>query len=189
MEGLSKQPMPISTQNGLLATFIRRGTGSSIGTGTYGLGSSDGAATTAIFPGSPSHDGTYTDEQVAATFVAMNPSSLDDGGDTFGVVDLTYSLAPDKNDTIALISGDIPSGSDPATPWSPNPATAEESAPGQFSASDIPSIDPSTIKVGGGGYGNEVPGTGGAVSASPSTTRLAIKTRRLGNLITPWPST
>ena len=151
----------------LLTQPIAKGGRATIGLGTFSLGSSNYAALRAMYPGSPAYDGTYDDEHVVTTYNDVNTSPINDGGHTFGLVNLDYADAPDLT-TVATGGGGLP-----GTAWSPTPA-----APGPgMNAHNIPTIDPANINRGGGGYGI------GDGLTSPATASATIARQRIGNLI------
>lgn len=151
----------------LLTVPTPRGGGASTGLGVFSKGSADYAALRAMYPGSPAYDGTYDDEKVVAKYDEVNTSPINDGGHTFGLVNLDYSDAPDLA-TVAVGGGGLP-----GTPYSPTPA-----APGEgMNPRGIPTVDPSLIHRGGGGYGV------GNGLASPSDTSRVVARQRIGNLI------
>lgn len=152
----------------LLTQPHARGGDASIGLGTFTPGSADYAALRALFPGSPAYDGTYGDVEVVAAFQAIVQVPVaNDGGHTFGTVNLDYQDAPDLA-TVPTGGGGLP-----GTPYSPNPASP---GPG-MNPRNIPAVDPASIHRGGGGYG---PGDG---LVSPSVTAVNIARQRIGNLI------
>jgi len=79
----------------LLTQPIPHGGGASTGLGIFSLGSADYAAMRAMYPGSPAYDGTYDDDHVITKYNEVNTSPINDGGHTFGLVNLDYSDAPD----------------------------------------------------------------------------------------------
>lgn len=152
------------THRQLLTQPSPRGGNASVGIGIFAPGSSDYGALRAMYPGSPAYNGEYGDEQVVATFNQVNTSPLNDGGHTFGLVDLDYGGAPD------LTSVTTGGGGLPGTPYSPMPAS-----PG-------PGLNPRNIPVapvhrGGGGFGI------GDGLTSPSETSRSISRQTIGNLI------
>lgn len=70
-----------------------------------------------MYPGSPAFDGTYDDEHVIAKYEEVNTSPINDGGHTFGLVNLDYADAPDLS-TVVTGPGGLP-----GTPYSPTPAS------------------------------------------------------------------
>ena len=153
----------------LLTQPIARGGGATTGLGVFALGSADYTAMRAMYPGSPAYDGTYDDAHVIAKYNEVNTSPINDGGHTFGLVNLDWAGAPDLS-TVAVGGGGLP-----GTPYSPTPA-----APGPgMNPRNIPTIDPAILRDqrGGGGYGV------GDGLASPSNTSVNIARQRIGNLI------
>jgi hypothetical protein len=120
-----------------------------------------------MYPGSPAYDGTYGDAQVVTKYDEVNTSPINDGGHTFGTVNLDYSDAPDLS-TVTTGGGGLP-----GTPYSPTPASP---GPG-LNPRNIPTIDRSLIRGGSGGYGV------GDNLASPANTSRVIARQRIGNLI------
>jgi hypothetical protein len=151
----------------LLTTPTPKGGRSTMGLGIFAQGSADYQAMRAMYPGSPAYDGTYADEQVIATYNEENVSPINDGGHTFGLVNLNFADAPDLT-TVRTGGGGLP-----GTPYSPTPASP---GPGMNSR-NIPTIDPNLIRRGGGGYGV------GDGLVSPSETSVNISRQRIGSLI------
>lgn len=151
----------------LLTLPNARGGGATTGLGVFAPGSADYAAMRAMYPGSPAYDGTYGDDQVVAKYDEVNTSPINDGGHTFGLVNLDYSDAPDLS-TVTVGGGGLP-----GTPYSPTPASP---GPG-MNPRNIPTIDPALIRRGSGGYGV------GDGLASPSNTSVNVARQRIGNLI------
>jgi hypothetical protein len=151
----------------LLTTPAPKGGGATTGLGVFAPGSADYAAMRAMYPGSPAYDGTYDDAHVVAEFETVSASPINDGGHTFGTVNTDFTDAPDLT-TVATGGGGLP-----GTPYSPTPA-----APGPgMNPRNIPTLDPSHIRQGGGGYGV------GDGLASPAATSVNIARQRIGNLI------
>lgn len=157
----------MSSHRQLLTQPIPHGGGASTGLGIFALGSADYAAMRAMYPGSPAYDGTYDDDHVVAKYNEVNTSPINDGGHTFGLVNLNFSDAPDLS-TVAVGGGGLP-----GTPYGPTPASP---GPG-MNPRNIPTIDPALIRRGGGGYGV------GDGLASPSNTSVNVARQRIGNLI------
>lgn len=151
----------------LMTTPQAKGGKAKTGLGVFGLGSADYTSLRALYPGSPAYDGTYGDDQVTATRDELNQSPLNDGGHTFGTVNLDFSDAPDLR-TVQTGGGGLP-----ATPYAPNPASP---GPG-LNPRNLPAVDPAFIHFGGGGYGI------GDGLASPKDTSLNISRQKIGNLI------
>jgi hypothetical protein len=120
-----------------------------------------------MYPGSPAYDGSYDDAHVIAKYEEVNTSPINDGGHTFGLVNLDYADAPDLS-TVVVGGGGLP-----GTPYSPTPASP---GPG-MNPRNIPTIEPALISRGGGGYGV------GDGTVSPSTTSVNVSRQRIGNLI------
>lgn len=148
----------------LLTVPSAKGGAATTGLGVFAPGSADYAAMRIMYPGSPAFDGTYDDEHVIAKYEEVNTSPINDGGHTFGLVNLDYADAPDLS-TVVTGPGGLP-----GTPYSPTPAS-----PG-------PGMNPHNMPAyagnrGGGGYGV------GDGTASPSDTSRNVARQRIGNLI------
>jgi hypothetical protein len=154
-----------------------------------GLGSSDSAIRIALYPASPVYSGELTDDKVIATFsnvvnlgglVGTNTPRVagDDGGHTFGLVDMDYLGAPDINGVVLGGAGL------PSTPWSPNIIINPDDA---HNPAGIPELDRELADKlkGGGGAFNTAPGTDAGANvagANPKNTSLVIATQRIGSL-------
>jgi hypothetical protein len=144
---------------------------------TYGLGSTSTADLYAIYPGSPVYSGEINDETVTETFMNVVMSGeINDGGHTFGSVNIDYQAAPDLNEV------ETGGGGLPATPYAPNVAVAPEDP---HNPAGIPAegAEATARLRGGGGAFTAAPGTGGNVAANPKDTSTAISQLRIGEYI------
>lgn len=152
----------------LLTEPHAKGGTATTGLGLFSPGSADYAAMRAMYPGSPAYDGTYGDNEVVTAYQAIVQAPVaNDGGHTFGTVNINYQDSPDLS-TVVVGGGGLP-----GTPYSPTPASP---GPG-LNPRNIPTIDPALIKKGGGGAGV------GDGLASPSKTSVGIARQTIGNLI------
>jgi len=151
----------------LLTVPAPKGGNASTGLGMFAQGSADYSALRAQFPGSPAYDGTYDDAAVVNLYNTVQTSPVNDGGHTFGTVNIDYSDAPNLAE-VAVGGGGLP-----GTPYSPTPASP---GPG-MNPRNIPTLDPANIHKGGGGYGI------GDGLASPSNTSVNVGRQKIGNLI------
>jgi len=152
----------------LLTEPHAKGGTATTGLGLFAPGSAGYAGLKAMYPGSPAYDGTYGDEQAIAEYQSIVQASVvSDGGHTFGTVELDYQNAPD------LMEVAVGGGGLPGTPFVPTPASP---GPG-LNPRNIPTIDPTLINPGGGGYGV------GDGLASPAATSVNVARQTIGNLI------
>lgn len=142
-----------------------------------GLGNQNFAALQKGFPGSPIYRGELTDTEVVKQFqnvvnvgdpVAGRVAG-DDGGHTFGRVDLDYRSAPDLN---AVVVG---GGGKPGSPYAPNIASPPE---GQNPA-DIPATGVEATELAKGSGGPFV----GDGFANPKNTSSVISQQKIGSLV------
>lgn len=134
-----------------------------------GNGSSDTATLQEMFPGSPVYEGTLTDDVATAQYMDQILSGeINDGGHTFGTVNIDYVGAPNMGD---VITG---GGGLPGTSFSPNIASPPV---GQ---------NPADIPVAGADAAEKAKGSGGAFSgdglASPKDTSRVISKQKIGTL-------
>ena len=141
-----------------------------------GLGKSHTRSMQAAFPGSPIYKGELTNDTVKEQFnnvvsvgdpVAGRVAG-DDGGHTFGVVDLDYGAAPDLNSVV------IGGAGLPGSPYAPNIGVPSE---GQNPA-DIPAsgVEATELQRGSGGAFS------GDGLANPKDTSLVISGQKIGSL-------
>ena len=133
---------------------------------TRGNGSSDTANLRALYPGSPVYRGELTDEVATDNFMnEVLSGEINDGGHTFGTVDIDYRDAPNL--------ADVETGGDglPGSPYGPNIATPPE---GQNPA-DIPAAGVEATERARGSGGAFV----GNGLASPSDSAAVIHVKRL----------
>lgn len=136
---------------------------------TRGNGSSDTANLQIMFPGSPVYQGDLTDESATAQYMDQILSGeIDDGGHTFGTVDIDYTGAPDMDEVV------VGGGGLPGSPWAPNiavPPTGQNPA-------DIPEagVEATTNARGSGGAFQ------GDGLAQPADTAAAISRQTIGSL-------
>ena len=134
-----------------------------------GNGSSDTANLRALYPGSPVYRGELTDEIATANFMTeVLSGEINDGGHTFGTVDIDYRGAPNLADV------EVGGGGLPGSPYGPNIATPPE---GQNPA-DIPSAGVEATERARGSGGAFV----GNGLASPSDTSAVISRQTIGSL-------
>lgn len=134
-----------------------------------GNGSSDTANLQVLYPGSPVYQGEMTDETVTAAYMDQILSGeINDGGHTFGTVDIDYREAPN------LAEVEVGGGGLPGSPYGPNIATPPE---GQ---------NPADIPAAGVAATERARGSGGAFVgnglASPSDTSAVISRQTIGSL-------
>ena len=137
---------------------------------TGGSGKSDLAVLQAAFPGSPVYSGDLTDEVATEQYMnIVTNAEVNDGGHTFGTVDLNYTGAPN------LAEVEVGGGGLPGSPYAPNIA----SPPNGQNPADIPAsgVDATNLARGSGGAfsGNGL--------ANPKDTSLVISGQRIGSLI------
>lgn len=139
---------------------------------TGGSGRSDIQALKAAYPGSPVYrtDDPITDETVTDTYMNIVTNAVvNDGGHTFGTVDLNYTGAPNLEDV------EVGGGGKPGSPYAPNIASPPE---GQ---------NPADIPASGVEATNRARGSGGAFTgnglASPSSTAAVISGQKIGSLV------
>lgn len=134
-----------------------------------GNGSSDTANLQKLYPGSPVYQGTLTDEVATAQyFDQILAGEIDDGGHTFGTVNIDYADAPDLNDVV------IGGGGLPGSPYGPNIAVPAEG----MNPADIPEAGVEATENARGG-GSPFPGD---ALASPKSTSAVISRQRVGSL-------
>jgi len=137
---------------------------------TSANGSTDTTALTLAFPGSPVYHGEVTDATVTATYQAVLDGDQNDGGHTFGTVNMDYAATPNIAE---VVTG---GGGLPGSPWAPNIA----SPPAGQNPTDIPSSGVEAT--------NRARGTGGAFNGngleSPSDGSARIGHQRIGSLMT-----
>lgn len=136
---------------------------------TRGNGSSDTANLRRMYPGSPVYSGELTDEVATNAFMdEVLSGEINDGGHTFGTVDIDYKGAPNLADVV------IGGGGLPGSPYAPNIATP---ASGQ---------NPADIPAAGVEATANARGSGGAFSgdglANPSDTSAVISRQTIGSL-------
>jgi hypothetical protein len=136
---------------------------------TGGSGKSDIAVLQKAFPGSPVYAGSLTDEYATDQYMdIVTNAEVNDGGHTFGTVDLNYSQAPDLNDV------EVGGAGKPGSPYAPNIASPPE---GQ---------NPADIPESGVEATERARGSGGAFSgdglANPKDTSLVISEQKIGSL-------
>lgn len=144
---------------------------------TYGLGSTSTADLYALYPASPVYSGELTDEVAEKIFLDLVKSGeINDGGHTFGTVNIDYQTAPDLN-TVETGGGGLP-----GTPYSPNVAVAPEDP---HNPAGIPAAgaEATANLRGGGGAFNSVPGTGNNITANPKDTSAVVSSQKIGDLI------
>ena len=134
-----------------------------------GNGSSDTATLQEMFPGSPVYQGTLTDDVATAQYMDQILSGeIDDGGHTFGVVDIDYTGAPN------LAEVETGGGGLPGTPYGPNIA----SPPVGQNPADIPAA--------GADAAERAQGSGGAFGGdgrrSPNDSSAVISQQKIGTL-------
>jgi hypothetical protein len=137
---------------------------------TGGSGKSDLAVLQAAFPGSPVYSGDLTDEVATEQYMnIVTNAEVNDGGHTFGTVDLNYTGAPNLADVV------VGGGGLPGSPYAPNIA----SPPSGQNPADIPAsgVDATNLARGSGGA---YPGDG---LANPKDTSLVISGQKIGSLI------
>ncbi len=132
-------------------------------------GSSDTANLQLLYPGSPVYQGELTDEVATDQYMDQILSGeINDGGHTFGTVDIDYTEAPNLADVVVGGAGL------PGSPFGPNIAVPPE---GQNPA-DIPEAGVAATEA--------ARGSGGAFSgdglASPHNTSAVISRQTIGTL-------
>jgi hypothetical protein len=143
---------------------------------TGGSGKADLAVLQAAFPGSPVYSGDIDDTYVTEQYMNIVTNAVvNDGGHTFGTVDLNYTGAPNLEEV------EVGGGGLPGSPYAPNIA----SPPVGQNPADIPAsgVEATNRARGSGGAFNSVPGTGDAVSASPNNTAAVISRQTVGSLL------
>lgn len=139
---------------------------------TAGLGSAGSGDLKILYPGSPLHDGTYTDAKLKEIYSSLVLSAeANDGGHTFGTVSRDYVDAPDMAD-VKTGGGGLP-----GTPYSPNIASP---GPG-MNPKNIPAAgaDATARQPHGGGYGIG----DGLASPKEMSAKVAAANKTLGELI------
>lgn len=137
---------------------------------TGGAGKSDLAVLQRAFPGSPVYSGDLTDDSATEQYMnVVTNAVVNDGGHTFGTVDLNYTGAPNLAD-VAVGGGGLPGSA-----YAPNIA----SPPSGQNPADIPASGVEATQ--------RARGAGGAFSgdglASPNNTSAVISEQRIGSLI------
>lgn len=137
---------------------------------TGGSGKSDIAVLQRAFPGSPVYSGDLTDEVATEQYMnIVTNATVNDGGHTFGTVDLNYTGAPNLEDV------EVGGAGKPGSPYAPNIA----SPPSGQNPADIPESGVEATE--------RARGSGGAFSgdglASPSSTASVISRQTVGSLI------
>ena len=134
-----------------------------------GNGSSDTANLQALYPGSPVYQGELTDEVATAQYMDQILSGeINDGGHTFGTVDIDYSQAPN------LAEVEVGGGGLPGSPYGPNIAVpAEGQNPADIPAAGVAATE--NARGSGGAFG-------GDGFASPSDTSAVISRQTIGSL-------
>lgn len=136
---------------------------------TGGVGKADIAVLQRSFPGSPVYSGELTDEVATEHYMSIVTNAVvNDGGHTFGTVDLNYTGAPNLADV------EVGGGGKPGSPYAPNIASPPE---GQ---------NPADIPASGVEATERARGSGGAFTgnglASPSSTAAVISRQKIGSL-------
>lgn len=136
---------------------------------TGGAGHSDIIVLQNSFPGSPVYSGEINDNTVTDTYMnIVTNATVNDGGHTFGTVDLNYTGAPNLADV------EVGGAGLPGSPYAPNIASPPE---GQ---------NPADIPASGVEATNRARGSGGAFSgdglASPNNTSNVISRQTVGSL-------
>lgn len=136
---------------------------------TRANGSSDTANLRALYPGSPVYRGDLTDDIATEKFMTeVLSGEINDGGHTFGTVDIDYRSAPNLADV------EVGGGGLPGSPYGPNIATPAE---GQ---------NPADIPAAGVEATERAKGSGGAFVgdglASPSDTSAVVSRQTIGSL-------
>jgi len=136
---------------------------------TRGNGSSDTANLRVLYPGSPVYRGELTDEIATDQYMdEILSGEINDGGHTFGTVDIDYRGAPNLADVV------VGGGGLPGSPYGPNIATPPE---GQ---------NPADIPAAGVEATERARGSGGAFTGdglrSPSYTSAVISRQTIGSL-------
>ena len=136
---------------------------------TGGAGKSDLAVLQRAFPGSPVYSGDLTDEVATEQYMSIVTNSVvNDGGHTFGTVDLNYTDAPNLADV------EVGGAGLPGSPYAPNIA----SPPSGQNPADIPASGVEATE--------RARGSGGAFSgdglASPNNTASVISRQTVGSL-------
>lgn len=137
---------------------------------TGGSGKSNLAVLQAAFPGSPVYSGDLTDDVAKDQYMnIVTDATVNDGGHTFGTVDLNYTGAPNLADV------EVGGGGLPGSPYAPNIA----SPPTGQNPADIPAsgVDATNLARGSGGA---FPGDG---LANPQDTSAVISNQRIGSLL------
>ena len=134
------------------------------------IGKSDIAGLQSAFPGSPVYDGTLTDQVATDQYMnIVTNATVNDGGHTFGTVDLNYGSAPNLEDV------EVGGGGKPGSPYAPNIA----SPPTGQNPADIPESGVEATE--------RARGSGGAFSgnglASPDSTSRVISRQTVGSLL------
>lgn len=137
---------------------------------TGGVGKSNLASLQAAYPGSPVYSGDLTDDVAKEQYMKIvTDANVNDGGHTFGTVDLNYTGAPNLADV------EVGGGGLPGSPYAPNVATPPT---GQ---------NPADIPASGVDATNLARGSGGAFSgdglANPKDTSATISNQKIGSLL------
>lgn len=136
---------------------------------TGGTGKSDIAVLQKAFPGSPVYSGDLTDVVATEQYInIVTNANVNDGGHTFGTVDLNYTGAPDLA-TVVVGGGGLP-----GSPYAPNIASPPE---GQ-NPRDIPAAGVEATEA---AKGSGAPFNGDGL-ANPKDTSLVISGQTIGSL-------
>lgn len=137
---------------------------------TGGIGRSDVISLQNAYPGSPVYEGTLTDQVATDQYMnIVTNAAVNDGGHTFGTVDLNYGASPNLADV------EVGGGGKPGSPYAPNIA----SPPSGQNPADIPESGVEATE--------RARGSGGAFTgnglASPSNTAAVISRQTVGSLL------
>lgn len=151
---------------------------------TFGLGSSDTRDLQIIYPGSPVYSGEYKDAQVEAISQEFQDGLVNDGGHTFGSVNLDYGPSTSNPEGAPdLADVEVGGAGLPGSPYAPNIAAAPEDP---HNPRNIPAAgaEATQRKQGSGGPFNSPPGASSENSIpSPKHTTERIAGQRIGQLI------
>lgn len=136
---------------------------------TGGSGRSDIIVLQKSYPGSPVYSGEITDNTVTDTYMdIVTNAEVNDGGHTFGTVDLNYTGAPNLEDV------EVGGAGKPGSPYAPNIA----SPPTGQNPADIPESGVEATERARGSGGAFV----GDGLASPNNTSNVISRQTVGSL-------
>ena len=129
-----------------------------------GVSTSDSAQLTEMYPASPIHNGTLTDDERRAFYQdeVLN-TTINDGGHTFGTFNMDYAGAPDMSE-VDLEKHNLPS------PYVPNPASP---GPGSQNDGDKPAPPEGFGQTPSEAYG---PGAGSQLSPRAGADRISRQT-------------